>query len=92
MTKETGAFIDQGETALVRCSTTKGPLVMEFHRDWAPHGYDRAVELFEKGAWICSSRPRTAAGAVVGGDFSHRDALPPSHLGQVTMTTLTSFE
>lgn len=50
MTKETGPIVDSGETALVRCSTTKGPIVMEFHRDWAPNGYDRAVDLFEKGA------------------------------------------
>jgi hypothetical protein len=24
------------------------PIKMRFHRDWSPHGYDRAVELFEK--------------------------------------------
>jgi hypothetical protein len=40
------------EAALVRCATSKGPVVMEFHRDWSPNGYDRAVSLFEKGEGI----------------------------------------
>ena len=57
MTKEADPILDHGETALVRCSTTKGPIVMEFHRDWAPHGYDRVVDLFEKGASLRSTRP-----------------------------------
>jgi cyclophilin family peptidyl-prolyl cis-trans isomerase len=37
------------ERAIVRCDTTKGPIVFEFLRHWSPHGYDRAVYLFEKG-------------------------------------------
>jgi hypothetical protein len=41
------------DNALVRCATSKGPVVMEFHRDWSPNGYDRAVSLFEKG--LCES-------------------------------------
>jgi hypothetical protein len=38
----------QGEEARVRCGTSKGPIVMQLHRDWSPNGYDRATELFEK--------------------------------------------
>jgi homoserine O-acetyltransferase len=29
----------------VRFETTKGPIVVEVHRDWAPHGADRFFEL-----------------------------------------------
>jgi cyclophilin family peptidyl-prolyl cis-trans isomerase len=29
----------------VRLDTTKGPIVIAVHRDWAPHGADRFVEL-----------------------------------------------
>mmetsp|Transcript_13627 Transcript_13627/g.23202 ORF Transcript_13627/g.23202 Transcript_13627/m.23202 type:complete len:271 (+) Transcript_13627:32-844(+) len=37
------------EISIVRCGTSTGPIVLEFHREWSPHGYDRAVELFSKG-------------------------------------------
>lgn len=37
------------ETSMVECETSAGPIAMEFHRDWSPHGYDRAIELFERG-------------------------------------------
>lgn len=36
-----------GEQALVSCGTSKGPILMRFYRDWSPHGYDRAVQLFQ---------------------------------------------
>lgn len=32
-------------TFRVRLDTTKGPIVVEVHRDWAPHGADRVHEL-----------------------------------------------
>ena len=37
------------ETATVRCGTSVGSFTMEFVRDWSPHGYDKAVSLFERG-------------------------------------------
>lgn len=37
------------EHAIVTCSTSAGPLVMHFHKDWSPNGYERATSLFEKG-------------------------------------------
>lgn len=37
------------ETALVKCGTSVGDFAMEFRRHWSPMGYDRAVELFERG-------------------------------------------
>jgi cyclophilin family peptidyl-prolyl cis-trans isomerase len=46
----------QGEEAIVKCGTSKGPIVMLLHRDWSPNGYDRATELFEKVSvdlWLC---------------------------------------
>jgi cyclophilin family peptidyl-prolyl cis-trans isomerase len=33
----------------VRLETTKGPIVIEVHRDWAPHGADRFYELLTSG-------------------------------------------
>lgn len=38
----------EGEQAVVHCDSTKGSFSMRFYRDWSPHGYDRAVEMFEK--------------------------------------------
>jgi cyclophilin family peptidyl-prolyl cis-trans isomerase len=38
-----------GIRAIVRCGTSKGDIVMEFHRAWSPNGFDRAVSLFERG-------------------------------------------
>jgi cyclophilin family peptidyl-prolyl cis-trans isomerase len=37
------------EEAIVRCKTTAGPFVLKLERSWSPNGYDRAVELFERG-------------------------------------------
>ena len=37
------------ETAIVKCGTSKGDFTMELHRSWSPIGYDRAVELFDRG-------------------------------------------
>ena len=39
----------EGETATVSCGTSKGPFVATFHRDWSPHGYDRATALYQRG-------------------------------------------
>ena len=33
----------------VRLETTRGPIVIEVHRDWAPHGADRFYELVTSG-------------------------------------------
>jgi peptidyl-prolyl cis-trans isomerase A (cyclophilin A) len=33
----------------VRLESTKGPIVIEVHRDWAPHGADRFYELVTSG-------------------------------------------
>jgi peptidyl-prolyl cis-trans isomerase A (cyclophilin A) len=37
------------EVSLVKCTTSAGAIAMEFHREWSPNGYDRAIELFERG-------------------------------------------
>jgi peptidyl-prolyl cis-trans isomerase A (cyclophilin A) len=34
---------------LVELDTTKGPIVIEVHRDWSPHGADRFYELVQAG-------------------------------------------
>ncbi|KAL7539809.1 hypothetical protein ACHAXR_009633 [Thalassiosira sp. AJA248-18] len=35
--------------AVIKCTTTAGAITMHFHREWSPHGYDRATTLFERG-------------------------------------------
>jgi peptidyl-prolyl cis-trans isomerase A (cyclophilin A) len=40
---------DAEEHAVVRCYTSAGIIVMNFHRAWSPNGYDRATLLFERG-------------------------------------------
>jgi peptidyl-prolyl cis-trans isomerase A (cyclophilin A) len=40
---------NDNEEAMVRCGTTKGAFALHLHRQWSPHGYDRAVELFDSG-------------------------------------------
>ena len=37
------------EKAIIECDTTAGPFTMELRRYWSPYGYDRAVELFDRG-------------------------------------------
>lgn len=36
-------------TSKISCETTKGPLLFEIYRDWAPNGADRFVELVQTG-------------------------------------------
>lgn len=43
------------EEATISCATTKGPITLQLYRHWAPKGYDRAVDLFEKGFYDYSS-------------------------------------
>ncbi len=35
--------------SVVECETTAGPFAIELRKDWSPLGYDRALELFERG-------------------------------------------
>mmetsp|Transcript_3459 Transcript_3459/g.6327 ORF Transcript_3459/g.6327 Transcript_3459/m.6327 type:complete len:386 (+) Transcript_3459:110-1267(+) len=44
-----GAHHEVGQQAVVKCTTTAGPVIMRFHRSWSPHGYDRVASLFERG-------------------------------------------
>lgn len=46
----------------VRIDTTKGPFVVEVHRDWAPHGADRFYELVTSHYYDDSRFYRTVAG------------------------------
>src|SRR6187399_870608 len=56
----------------VRLDTTKGPIVIAVHRDWAPHGADRFHELVTSGyyddAAIFRIRPGTWAQFGIAGD------------------------
>jgi cyclophilin family peptidyl-prolyl cis-trans isomerase len=38
----------ENEESLVTCETTKGTVTIKLIRNWSPHGYDRAVELFQR--------------------------------------------
>jgi homoserine O-acetyltransferase len=46
----------------VRLDTTKGPIVIEVHRDWAPHGADRFFELVTSGYYDDTRFFRVVAG------------------------------
>jgi peptidyl-prolyl cis-trans isomerase A (cyclophilin A) len=46
----------------VRLETTKGPIVIEVHRDWAPHGADRFYELVIGGYYDDTRFFRVVAG------------------------------
>ena len=56
----------------VRLDTTKGPIVIVVHRDWAPHGADRFYELVTSGyydeAAVFRIRPGTWAQFGIAGD------------------------
>ena len=57
---------------VVRLDTTKGPILIECVRDWAPHGADRFYELVTSGyyddAAIFRIRPKTWAQFGIAGD------------------------
>jgi peptidyl-prolyl cis-trans isomerase A (cyclophilin A) len=46
----------------VRIETSKGPIVVEVHRDWAPHGADRFYNLVRSGYYDHSKVFRIRAG------------------------------
>ena len=41
--------IDTIESSVVDCKTTAGSFSMTFRKSWSPNGYDKAVELFDRG-------------------------------------------
>ena len=55
----------EGEKAEVRCSTSKGPIVLTLHEDWSPNGYRKAAELFERGYYDRSHFFRVVPGWLV---------------------------
>ena len=60
------------ERFVVHLDTTKGPIVIECVRDWAPHGADRFYELVTSGYYddapIFRIRPKTWAQFGIAGD------------------------
>jgi peptidyl-prolyl cis-trans isomerase A (cyclophilin A) len=44
-TRATAFTVPAADTVVVRLDTTKGAIVIAVHRDWAPHGADRFLEL-----------------------------------------------
>ena len=69
------------ETFIVRLETTKGPIVIECVRAWAPHGADRFYELVTSGyyndAAIFRIRPKTWAQFGINGDPKVAQAWRP---------------
>lgn len=45
---DNGIIVEQ-EHAIIKCNTSAGTITMHLHRNWSPHGYDRATTLFERG-------------------------------------------
>jgi peptidyl-prolyl cis-trans isomerase A (cyclophilin A) len=52
----------QSDVLRVRLETSKGPIVMQVHRDWAQHGADRFLELVTAGYFDDSRFFRVHAG------------------------------
>lgn len=69
------------ETFKVRLDTTKGPIVIECTRAWAPHGADRFYELVTTGYYndtaIFRIRPKTWAQFGINGDPKVSQAWRP---------------
>lgn len=56
-------FAREGPPAFrVRLDTTKGPILIEVHREWAPHGADRFFNLIRAGYYDDSRFHRVVAG------------------------------
>mmetsp|Transcript_19914 Transcript_19914/g.57194 ORF Transcript_19914/g.57194 Transcript_19914/m.57194 type:complete len:280 (+) Transcript_19914:220-1059(+) len=64
---------ESSEEATVTCSTSKGQFKMKFYRKWSPNGYDRAVELFERGFYDQSHFFRVLPGFLVQFGISYTD-------------------
>lgn len=76
---------DDNEVARVSCGTTAGDIVLELKRQWSPHGYDRAVELFERGYYDHSHFFRTVPGFLVQFGISYSNDRELIQLGKSTI-------
>lgn len=73
------------ETALVSCGTTAGDLVLELHRRYSPHGYDRAVALFERSYYDHSHFFRTIPGFLVQFGMGYTHDVDLKRLAEATI-------
>lgn len=74
-----------GSSTIVECSTTAGPFAIEFHQDWSPIGYERAVELFDRGFYDESHFFRVVPGFLVQFGISYTDDKELQKLGRRTI-------
>ena len=51
--------------AIVECGTTAGPFAIQLRKEWSPLGYERALELFERGFYDHSHFFRVLPGFLV---------------------------
>ena len=65
----------EGEKAEVRCSTSKGPILLTLHEDWSPNGYRKATELFERGYYDASHFFRVVPHFLVQFGIGYTDSL-----------------
>lgn len=65
------------EEAFVSCGTTKGPFKAHFIRHWSPHGYDRVVQLFEKGFYDNTHFYRAVPNFLVQFGITYNEELKP---------------
>eukprot|EP00957_Ditylum_brightwellii_P074413 5653686-Ditylum_brightwellii.AAC.1 len=56
---------ETNESATISCDTTAGQFSMDLQRNWSPHGYDRAVALFEQDFYESSHFFRVVPGFLV---------------------------
>lgn len=78
-------FQSEDEIALVNCGTTKGNLELRLVREWSPHGYDRAVALFERGFYDRSHFFRVVPNFLVQFGISYSKDEDLQHLAHRTI-------
>jgi peptidyl-prolyl cis-trans isomerase A (cyclophilin A) len=73
---------DGEEKVIVECGTTAGAFAMEFNKDWSPLGFERAIELFDRGFYDHSHFFRVVPGFLVQFGISYTEDIELRQLGQ----------
>eukprot|EP00568_Trieres_chinensis_P012147 CAMPEP_0183300898 /NCGR_PEP_ID=MMETSP0160_2-20130417/7173_1 /TAXON_ID=2839 ORGANISM="Odontella Sinensis, Strain Grunow 1884" /NCGR_SAMPLE_ID=MMETSP0160_2 /ASSEMBLY_ACC=CAM_ASM_000250 /LENGTH=287 /DNA_ID=CAMNT_0025463399 /DNA_START=20 /DNA_END=883 /DNA_ORIENTATION=+ len=73
------------EISTVRCDTTAGPFAIKLIRSWSPNGYDRAVELFDRGFYDNSHFFRVVPGFLVQFGMSYTNSQDLREIAKETI-------
>jgi len=77
--------VEEEKSATVSCGTSAGPIKMKLYREWSPLGYDRAVELFERGFYDNSHFFRTVPGFLVQFGITYSDDMELKRFGRTAI-------